>query len=137
MRRVKKITSESYYGHARIVVELESGVRADQIPQLWDELRRKAMNISSSLPSGAGPLRVNDDFSDVYGLYYALVADDGFSWDEIRAWAQRLKTEIVTIEGVQKVALQGEQQPVSLHIERAHMHTQVESQPQAAEGRTL
>ena len=112
MRRVKKITSESYYGHARIVVELESGVRADQIPQLWDELRRKAMNISSSLPSGAGPLRVNDDFSDVYGLYYALVADDGFSWDEIRAWAQRLKTEIVTIEGVQKVALQGEQQPV-------------------------
>ena len=112
MRRVKKITSESYYGHARIVVELDSGVRADQIPQLWDELRRKAMNISSSLPSGAGPLRVNDDFSDVYGLYYALVADDGFSWDEIRAWAQRLKTEIVTIEGVQKVALQGEQQPV-------------------------
>ncbi len=112
MRRVKKITSESYYGRARIVVELEAGVRADEIPQLWDELRRKAMNISSSLPSGAGPILVNDDFSDVYGLYYALVADEGFSWDEIRAWAERLKTEMVTIEGVQKVALQGEQQPV-------------------------
>ena len=112
MRRVKKITSESYYGRARIVVELEAGVRADEIPQLWDELRRKAMNISSSLPSGAGPILVKDDFSDVYGLYYALVADEGFSWDEIRAWAERLKTELVTIEGVQKVALQGEQQPV-------------------------
>ena len=112
MRRVKKITSESYYGHARIMVELESGVRAREIPQLWDELRRKVINISSSLPSAAGPLRVNDDFSDVYGLYYALVADEGFSWDEIRSWAQRLKTEIVTIDGVQKVALQGEQQPV-------------------------
>ena len=112
MRRVKKITSESYYGRARIVVELEAGVRAEEIPQLWDELRRKSMNISSSLPSGAGPILVNDDFSDVYGLYYALVADEGFSWDEIRAWAERLKTEMVTIEGVQKVALQGEQQPV-------------------------
>ena len=40
MRKVKKITSESYYGRARIVVELESGTRAKEIPQLWDELRR-------------------------------------------------------------------------------------------------
>lgn len=112
MRRVKKITSESYYGSARIMVELESGVRADEIPQLWDELRRKVANISSSLPASAGPLSVNDDFSDVYGLYYALVADEGFEWDEIREWAQRIKTEVVTIDGVQKIALQGEQQPV-------------------------
>ena len=112
MRRVKKITSESYYGHARIMVELESGVRAREIPQLWDELRRKVENISSSLPAAAGPLRVDDDFSDVYGLYYALAADEGFSWDEIRGWAQQLKREIVAIDGVQKVALKGEQQPV-------------------------
>ena len=112
MRRVKKITSESYYGLSRIMVELESGVRAREIPQLWDELRRKVTNIGSQLPEGAGPLRVNDDFSDVYGLYYGLVADDGFSWSEIREWAQRIKTEVVTIDGVQKVALQGEQQPV-------------------------
>ena len=112
MRRIKKITSESYYGHARIMVELESGVRAREIPQLWDELRRRVENISSSLPAAAGPLRVDDDISDVYGLYYALAADEGFSWDEIRSWAQQLKREIVAIDGVQKVALKGEQQPV-------------------------
>lgn len=112
MRKVKKITSESYYGLSKIMVELESGTPAAEIPQLWDELRRKVTNISSQLPTGAGPLIVNDDFSDVYGLYYGLVADDGFSWSEIREWAQRIKTEVVTIEGVQKVALQGEQQPV-------------------------
>ena len=112
MRKVKKIISESYYGLSRIMVELESGTRAKEIPQLWDELRRKVANIESQLPAGAGPLSVNDDFSDVYGLYYGLVADDGFSWSEIREWAQRIKTEVVTIEGVQKVALQGEQQPV-------------------------
>ena len=122
MRRIKKITSESYYGHSRIVVELEPSVRADEIPQLWDELRRKVTNISSQLPSQAGPLRVNDDFSDVYGLYYALVADDGFAWGEIREWAQRIKTEVVTIDGVQKVALQGEQQPVvNIYITKSTM----------------
>lgn len=112
MRKVKKVSSESYYGFSRIMVELESGTRATEIPQLWDELRRKVANISSRLPAGAGPLSVNDDFSDVYGLYYGLVADDGFSWGEIREWAQRIKTEVVTIDGVQKIALQGEQQPV-------------------------
>ena len=47
MRRVKKITSQSYYGFSKLVVELDSGTRADDIPQLWDELRRKVMNISS------------------------------------------------------------------------------------------
>ena len=112
MRNIKKISSESYYGSARIMVELESGTRAAEIPQLWDELRRKVINISPTLPSGAGPIVVNDDFSDVYGLYYALVADEGFSWDEIRHWAQRIKTQLVAIDGVQKVALMGEQQPV-------------------------
>ena len=112
MRKIKKINSESYYGSSRIVVELESGTPAEEIPQLWDELRRKVANISSQLPSGAGAIVVNDDFSDVYGLYYGLVADEGFSWDEIRDWAQRIKTQIVTVEGVQKVALMGEQQPV-------------------------
>lgn len=112
MRKIKNITSESAYGRSKIVVELESGTPAGQIPQLWDELRRKVMNISSQLPSGVGQVRVNDDFGDVYGLYYGLVADEGFSWDEIRDWAQRIKTEVVTIDGVEKVALQGEQSPV-------------------------
>ena len=112
MRKIKKLNSESYYGSSRIVVELESGTPARDIPQLWDELRRKVSNIRPQLPSGAGEIVVNDDFSDVYGLYYGLVADEGFSWDEIREWAQRIKTQLVTVEGVQKVALMGEQQPV-------------------------
>ena len=112
MRRVKKITSESYYGLSKITIELESSIRSKQIPQLWDELRRKVQNFSSQLPSGAGPVMVNDDFSDVYGLYFALSADNGFSWSEIRECAQRIKTQIVTLAGVQKVGVYGEQQPV-------------------------
>ena len=79
---------------------------------VWDELRRKVMNISPQLPAGTDAIRVNDDFSDVYGLYYGLVADDGFSWSEIRDWAQRIKTDVVTVGGVQKVALFAEQTPV-------------------------
>ena len=120
MRKLKKITSESYYGLARIVVELESGTRSAEIPQLWDELRRKVSNLSARLPSGAGPIEVNDDFGDVYGLYYGLTADEGFEWNEIREWAQQIKRDVVTIGGVQKVALMGEQQAViNLYITKS------------------
>ena len=120
MRSVYKITSESYYGFSKITVELDPGTRAGEIPQLWDELRRKVMNIGPQLPSGAGTIRVNDDFSDVYGLYYALAADGGFTWSEIRDWAQRIKTAVVTIDGVQKVAVFAEQTPViNLYITKS------------------
>ncbi len=120
MRGVHKITSESYYGFSKIMVELDPGTRAREIPQLWDELRRKVMNIGPQLPTGAGAIRVNDDFSDVYGLYYGLAADEGFSWSEIRDVAQRIKTAVVTIDGVQKVAVFAEQTPViNLYITRS------------------
>lgn len=120
MRNIKKITSESYFGLSRIVVELESSTPPQDIPQLWDELRRKTMNMQSQLPSDAGPIRVNDDFGDVYGLYYALSAGEGFAWQDMRDWAQEIKRRVVTIEGVEKVALFGEQQPViNLYITRS------------------
>ena len=112
MRRVHKITSESYYGLSKIQVELDPATPASEIPQLWDELRRKVLNVQPRLPAGASAVTVADDFGDVYGIYYGLSVDGGFTWSELRDWAQRLKTALVTVDGVQKVALYGEQTPV-------------------------
>lgn len=112
MRLVHKITSESYYGLSKILVELDPATRASEIPQLWDELRRKVLNSQPRLPAGASPVTVADDFGDVYGIYYGLSVDGGFTWAELRDWAQRIKTALVTVDGVQKVSLFGEQTPV-------------------------
>ena len=112
MRLVHKITSESYYGLSKILVELDPATRASEIPQLWDELRRKVLNIQPRLPAGASPVTVADDFGDVYGIYYGLSVGGGFTWAELRDWAQRIKTALVTVDGVQKVSLFGEQTPV-------------------------
>lgn len=109
---VHKITSESYYGLSKVLVELDPATRASEIPQLWDELRRKVLNIQPRLPAGASPVTVADDFGDVYGIYYGLSVDGGFTWAELRDWAQRIKTALVTVDGVQKVSLFGEQTPV-------------------------
>ena len=112
MRRINKITSESTFGSARIVVEIEPSTPPREIPQLWDELRRKILNIRPQLPDGVVDVVVSDDFGDLYGIYYGLSADEGYSWDEMRAAAQRIKTRLLTLNGVQKVTLYGEQTPV-------------------------
>ncbi len=111
MRRIHKITSDSSYGFSRILVELDPGTPASEIPQLWDELRRKVADIQPRLPAGASTISVADDFGAVYGLYYGLSADEGFSWSELRDRAQALKTRLVTVDGVQQVVLFGEQVP--------------------------
>ncbi len=112
MRNIYKITSDSHYGLSKIFVELDPATPASETPQLWDELRRKVLNIKPQLPAGASDIIVSDDFGDLYGLYYAISADEGFTYSELRDWAQRIKTRIVSIEGVQKVMLWGEREPV-------------------------
>lgn len=109
MRRVHKIKSESYYGMSKINIELSPATPPDEMPQMWDELRRKTLNIQPQLPQGASTITVSDDFGDVFGIYFGLTADEGFSYHDLREWGQKIKTELVTIEGVQKVALFGEQ----------------------------
>ncbi len=112
MRNVYKITSDSQYGLSKMIVELDPAIPPAEIPQMWDELRRKVMNVTPQLPSGASDIIVSDDFGDVYGLYYAISADEGYSFSELRDWAQRIKTRVIGVEGVQKITLWGEQQPV-------------------------
>ena len=109
MSEVKQIKSESYFGLSKITIELKPTIPSGYMPVKWDELRRKVANIQPKLPQGASSITVNDDFGDVYGIYYALAIEDGFSYKELRDWAQKIKTELTPIEGVQKVMLFGEQ----------------------------
>ena len=112
MRRIRKIKSESSYGLSKIDVELVATTPPEEIPQMWDELRRKVMDVQPTLPQGASPISVADDFGDVFGIYYAITADQGFDYHELRKWANFLKTELITLEGVQKISLSGEQTEV-------------------------
>lgn len=112
MRRVYKIKSDSYYGMSKISLELIPSTPAEEIPQMWDELRRKVLNIQPKLPTGASAITVSDDFGDVFGIYFGLSAGPGFSPSELRYWAEEIKKAVVTVDGVQKVGLFGDQYEV-------------------------
>ena len=104
---VHKITSESHYGYARLIVELHPSTPPERIPQLWDELRRKVSDLRTQLPDGLGNITVIDDFGDVYGLYYALCSDGGYSVEELRNYINTITTQLYAVKGVEKVQISG------------------------------
>lgn len=110
LESIDEISSESHFGYARIMVKLEPKTKADKVPQIWDELHAKVNNIKPSLPKDVATINISDDFGDVYGLYYAISAESGFTWSELRNNALEIQNELYRIEGVDKVMLSGEQE---------------------------
>lgn len=112
MADVYKVKSESYFGISKITIEFDATLTPEQMPNKWDELRRKVLNIKPQLPTGCGDVMVNDDFGAVYGIYYGLVAEPGYSYSEMRDWANEMKMLLSPVEGVDRVTIYGEQTEV-------------------------
>ena len=72
MGQVKEIYSTSQEGYSFVYVDMKDTIQSEALPQVWDELRRKVNDVQGELPPGAGPSVVNDDFGDVYGVFFAL-----------------------------------------------------------------
>jgi len=104
--QLKRIMSKSLPGRSEITVEIKDTYDGSEMPQVWDELRRKVNDYQPFLPSGAGPSVVNDDFGDVFGIFYAVTAP-GYSDNEIRDIARFLRRELLMVSGVAKVETRG------------------------------
>jgi multidrug efflux pump subunit AcrB len=106
------IKSESRPGFSYIKVDMLQWVAKERFEQVWDEMRRKVLNVQSKLPKEASTIIVNDDFGAVYGIYYALTADKGYSYAELEDYAQFIKQQLATADDVAKVKLFGVQDRV-------------------------
>jgi len=112
MEQVRNIKmSISRPGVSDIAIEFKDRYRAADFPDIYDELRRKLADVRSTLPPGVQDPIVVDDFADVYGIYYALTGE-GYSWRDLWDVADRLKKEIVLVDGVRKVSIDGAQREV-------------------------
>ena len=103
---VKNITSVSSAGNSQIMIELSFDFKANQHPQIWDELRRKIGDSQGALPPGVYPSIVNDDFSDVYGILYNISGED-YTYRELADYANILRRELTLVKGVKKVSIAG------------------------------
>ncbi len=122
MEQVKRIKmSVSRPGLSDILIDFKDEYRADDLPNIFDELRRKVSDVSSSLPPGAAAPSVIDDFGDVYGVYVVLTGE-GYSWRDLYDTADAVKKQLILVPGVRKVVIGGEQREVVyVDISRARM----------------
>ncbi|SON48696.1 efflux RND transporter permease subunit [Vibrio tapetis] len=106
---IKQITSTSSAGMSQIMVSMEMDYGPDELPQIWDEMRRKINDLRPSLPQEVNSLQIIDDFGDVYGVMLMLTGD-GYDYVELKRYADYLSREIELVDGVGKVAISGDQQ---------------------------
>lgn len=115
MGQLDYVESRSARGLSQVKVVIKSSYDGSMLPQVWDELRRKVGDTQSSLPPGAGPSIVNDDFGDVYGVYVAITGK-GYSYKELYEYAKFLQRELLHAEDVKRIVLYGVQ-PEAIYVE--------------------
>lgn len=108
MGDIDNIESKSLADLSIIQVELRSTLGNNEIEQCWDRLRRKVYDAQSDLPAGCSTSVTKEDFSEVYGMFYALTGD-GLSERELIKYGDLLKIELGNVENVNRVEIYGSQ----------------------------
>ncbi len=115
MGQLKEVYSTSQAGVSFLYVDIKDTYSTKELPQIWDELRRKIHDAQVELPPGAGASMVYDDFGDVYGVMFALTGE-GYTYAELKDYAELLKKEFLYCEDVAKVGFWG-LQPEMIYVE--------------------
>ena len=106
MAEVDIITSRNQPGRSIITVEIKSTYDSVELPAIWKSLRNRISDAALSLPTGVAAPFVNDDFGDVFGLFYAVTAP-GYSDAEQHELADFLRRELLTVANVADIELAG------------------------------
>ena len=103
-----KIRSYSKPGESQIIFQIKDSSKASDVANVWYAVRKKVGDMRVTLPAGVvGPF-FNDDFGDVYGVIYALESD-GFSYAEVKTFADDVRQKLLRVPDVAKVELFGAQ----------------------------
>jgi len=99
---VDKIRSFSKPGETTIILELRESTPPSAVPPTWYQVRKKIGDIALTLPQGViGPF-FNDEFGDTYGSIFAL-SGDGFTYAEMRDYADFVRQQLLNVPLVAKV----------------------------------
>lgn len=102
------IRSYTKPGESLTILQLKDSSPPKEVQDVWYQVRKKVGDMRGTLPSGViGPF-FNDEFGDVYGSIYALSAD-GFTPEELRRYAEEVRSQMLRVPDVAKVELFGVQ----------------------------
>ncbi|MEH6651027.1 MAG: efflux RND transporter permease subunit [Motiliproteus sp.] len=119
LKRIKMSVSRE--GYSEVTVEFQDKFRKDDFPQIYDSLRKKINDMQHKLPPGAQPSIVFDEFADVYGLFFGLTGE-GYSYRDLKDFAELVKKEMVLVPGVRKIVIGGEREErVYIEVSRSKM----------------
>lgn len=104
--QLKEVKSRSSRGLSIVTATMKDEYDKARLPQVWDELRRKVGDAQGNLPPGAGPTLVNDDFGDVFGVFFAIYGDE-YTYAELWEVAKLLRRELLLVQDVAKVEVFG------------------------------
>ena len=105
---LKLVKSTSRTGLSVVSVELSMEVAPEELQQVWDRLRRKLGTISD-LPAEAHWQLKDDGVGEVFGMAIGLTSD-GFSYAEMKTYADELRNELIKINDAAKVEINGIQE---------------------------
>ncbi|MBW1296051.1 efflux RND transporter permease subunit [Aquimarina litoralis] len=105
---LKEVNSTSRTGLSVVSVTLKDEVKEENMQEVWDRLRKK-LNALQGLPDGVSPILNDDGIGDVYGIVVGL-ASDGYSYAELKTYADDIKDDLIKLPTAAKVVLGGEQE---------------------------
>ena len=119
--QLDKIKSISKPGLSIITASMKPKYTSKDLPQVWDELRRKVNDVQAQLPPGVLPSIVNDDFGDVFGILLS-VSGEGYSYKELKDAVDYMRRELLLVNDVSKVTLWGaKQEAIFVEISRSRL----------------
>lgn len=105
---LKLVKSTSRTGLSVVQVELRMEVSPDKLQQVWDRLRRK-LGAISDLPAEAKWQLKDDGIGEVFGIAIGLTSD-GYSFAEMKEYADGLRNELIKLDDAAKVEINGAQE---------------------------
>ena len=96
-------------GESTVFVFLKDTTKADAIPHIWYEVRKKIGDIRGDFPQGIQGPGFDDEFGDVYGTIFAFTGD-GFTMRQLRDYVEQVRTGIRDVPNRGKVMTIGEQE---------------------------
>ncbi len=112
------VRSFSRPGQSMIFVLLKDYTPPKDVPEVWYQVRKKISDARQTLPRGAQGPFINDEFGDTFGTIFAFTAD-GFSYAQMKQYADQARTELLRLPNIAKVELLGEQ-PEKVYVEISH-----------------